>query len=990
MCHHATSAPLDVPASNGRSLPPTAPCLGARSFSVPQTAPSLLAGLARRLGSTLAALACLAAANSAVAGEVVGRVRDVNTNTYLASASVSIPDLDRRTTTLTNGEFALRNVPAGEHTVVVSYIGYDEVKQQVIVTDAGETRLNLDMGSEVLQLGKFVVSGTREGQAKALQQKRFSDSIVDIVSADSAGKLPDGNAAEAVRRLPGVYAQIDQNEGRFIVVRGIDPSLNNVTINDLAVGSPQGDSRGTSMDAVPADLISSIEVIKAVTPDRDAQAVGASVNITTASAFDQPEPFLRGMVSGGHFNGPKSEFGKNTPYAGSITGATQFGGGKWGILAGASYSFRHYISNRRSGGSEWFPAAASGAGANIYFPEAQDLYYYDVQRWRRGANVNLEFRPNDDHQFFLRTSLNYFKDDEGRDRNNFEFFRTAFPASFTDTTARFTGGRMSIEYRHYVQMQRIYNYSFGGKHKFDAGATQVDYTLSLGDTGTKVPARVDWRFRTAANLQSEIDISNPTWKVTPTEARFYDMAIYPMRDLNVRSDDMYEEIQQGSLNLKRERLFFGRNGFWQIGGKGFYHKKGWDRSNRNYIGNLFNLSQYPELTLPAHEHMGGYFTMTRRLNFAELDNFRAAHPNFFPLNLAVSESDSFANFFRIMEEQYAAYAMAKVDVTSKLSILAGVRMEDTKVKVTGVENATVLGVVQPPRLYKGDGQYTHYLPGLHAKYVVDKHLQFHFAYTNTIGRPPYNRIGIRRTFSYGVDPDVPGGNTYIGSVTDGNPDLKAYESRNFDLSAEYYFQQTGILSVGAFHKDIKNPIYTYQFNVRNGVFEGLNFSSLNYTKPLNAEKGRVTGIEFNYQQQFTKLPAPFDGLGFGANFTLVDSMERLPTRPGEKLPFASQSDKLYNIQLFYEKYRIEARVAYGFTGPFLTGFGDTVNADTYQAKRSIIDAKVSYRLNKHLSLFADVINLGEEPLDEYGGFPNRQAATEHYWWTANFGINWRL
>ncbi|HWA26706.1 MAG TPA: TonB-dependent receptor [Lacunisphaera sp.] len=951
------------------------------------TSPWSLAA-ARLLRASLLLPALLPGLTSAAT--VTGRVRDPGTGAYLSGANVLIRELDRSTRSGSDGIYAFPGVPAGNYTLVTSYMGYDDVVQAVDVAEGAETRADFPLRSRVFQLEKLVVSGEREGQARALQQKRYADGILDIVSADGMGKLPDGNAAEAVRRLPGVYAQIDQGEGRFIVVRGIDPALNNVMINGLAAGSPQGDSRGTSMDAVPADLIKSIEVIKAVTPDMDAQAVGATVNVVTASAFDRPDAFLRGTVSGGHFNGPKSDFGKRTPYAGSVTGATQFADGKWGILVGGSYSYRHYISNRRSGGIDWFPAAASGPGASLYFPAIQDLYYYDVQRWRKGLNANLEFKPNADNLFFLRTSLNFFQDDEGRERNNFEFFRTAFPASFTDTTASFTGGRMSIEYRHYLQQQRIYNYSAGGKHTLGDGRTHLDYTLSVGDSGTEVPARVDWRFRTAANLTSTVDISNPTWKITQVDPRYYNLSAYPMRDYNVRSDDMYEKIQQGGFNLKRDQEFLGRNGFWQVGGKGFYHKKGWDRVNKDYIGSLFNLSQFPELTSPAHEMMDGYFVMTPHLNFDQAEPFRAAHPQFFPLNTPNSISDSFANFFRIMEEQYAAYAMARTDLTPRLSLLAGFRVEDTKVKVTGIENATVLGVVQSPRLYTGEGSYTHYLPGLHAKYVANNHLQFHFAYTNTIGRPPYSNIGVRRSFSYSVDPDVPGGNTYIGSVTDGNPELKAFESRNLDLSAEYYLNSTGIVSLGVFHKHIKNPIYDNAFTVRNGTFEGLNFSSLSYRKPLNADSGRVLGVELNYQQQFTMLPAPFDGFGFGANFTLVDSSESLPTRVGEKLPFASQSDKLANVQIFYEKYRFQARLAYNFTGPFVLDFGDTALGDQYQAKRSTIDAKVSYRLNKHLTLFGDVINLGQEPLDEYGGIPSHQAATEHYWWTANFGVNWSL
>ncbi len=293
----------------------------------------------------------------------------------------------------------------------------------------------------------------RQKQARALQQKRYADNLLEVVSADSAGKLPDGNAAEAVRRLPGVFAEIDQNEGRYIVVRGIDAALNNITINGVSVGSSESGSRGAAMDSVPADLISRIEVVKAVTPDMDHQAVGASVNIVTPSAFDRAEPFAYGTLAGGYFNGP----GDDMPYNGSFTAGTTFGGGKWGVIVGGSYNYRHYISERRSGGTPWYAAAASGPGADTYFPAEEALFHYDVQRWRQGLNATLEYKPSDAHYLAFRVIDNRFKDEEGRMQNAFEFWRSAYPASFTDTTASFTGGRATVEYRYYLQQHNITN-----------------------------------------------------------------------------------------------------------------------------------------------------------------------------------------------------------------------------------------------------------------------------------------------------------------------------------------------------------------------------------------------------------------------------------------------------------------------------------------------------------------------------------------------------
>ncbi|HVU23416.1 MAG TPA: TonB-dependent receptor [Opitutus sp.] len=921
--------------------------------------------------------------SQAAAGTIVGRVRDARANSYLAHAAVSIPALDRAAITTTDGEYTLANVPAGAWDVVVSYIGYDDDRETVAVPEAGEARADFDLTRSAVQLSKFTVYGEREGQARALQEKRTANELMDVVSADSAGKLPDGNAAEAVRRLPGVFAEIDQNEGRFIVVRGIDANLNNITINGLSVGSPGGGDRGAQMDAVPADLISRIEVVKAVTPDRDAQAVGASINIVTPSAFDRPEPFAYGTVAGGYFHGPNNDIPRNA----SITAGTQFGGGKWGLLVGGSYNYRHYISNRRSGGGTWWPSAEDGPGADIYFPDTQSLYYYDVQRWRQGANLNLEFRPSDDHQFFARVVVNRFKDDEGRDLNSFEFYRTSYPDSYTATTAHFSKGRSTVEYRHYVQKHRIDNYSVGGKDTLGDGSLKLDYTFSYGETGIKVPERLDWQFRSAANLTSDIDTSGPLWKVTP-EAKWYDLSTYPLRRLLIRSDNEFEDIYNAIANLKRDQTFFGHQGFWQIGGKYLWHKKGWDRLNTNYYpaAPAFTLADY-DLTDEPRTIFDGFFPMTRRIDFAKAQQLFQDHPELFTLNPADSLSDSYSNYFRITEDTAAGYAMAQVNF-GQLSVLGGVRLEDTSVDVTGIEFPEANGTVLPPQPYYGHGHYVNLLPGLHLKYNLTRNWLLRAAWTNTIGRPSYSDIGVTRSFSYALDEE--GGSTYSGSITDGNPDLKPYESMNFDFGSEYYFQNTGILSVGAFSKVIKNPIYDYTYTSRNVTFEGLDFSSLSYEKPLNADRGRVSGLELNYQQQLTMLPAPFDGLGFGVNFTYVDSSETLPTRPNDKLPFAKQAEKVYNAALFYEKGPIQARIAYTYTGAYVLSFGDDFNGDDYQGERKTIDAKISYRINPHFTVFADVINLGQEPLDEYARYPERNSATEHYWWTANFGINWRL
>lgn len=923
-----------------------------------------------------------------VAAEISGRVRDANTGSFLFGAVVSIKETGRIAHTASDGTFSFVGLPAGAYTLVTSYVGYDEVEQPVAVGETAPARAEISVGREIVRLGNFVVEGEREGQARALQQKRSATNLMDIVSADSAGKLPDGNAAEAVRRLPGVYAEVDQNEGRYIVVRGIDASLNNITVNGVSVGSPESGSRGAAMDSVPADLISRIEVVKAVTPDMDHQAIGASVNIVTPSAFDRAEPFAYGTLAGGHYNGPKGEFTKNdvTPYSASATAGMTFGGGKWGIIVGGSYNFRHYISNRRSGGNPWYPATT---GSDIYFPATQALFHYDVQRWRQGLNAALEFRPSDDHQFALRLTDNRFKDEEGREQNAFDFFRTASPASYTPTTANFVSGRSTVEYRYYLQKHNISNYAFEGKHTLGDGATKLDYTVALGNAEKQTPKRVDWEFRSGTNIASSIDTGREYWVVTPG-ANFFEASNYPFRRVRFRRDEETEDNFTLATNLKRELQIAGHDAFWQLGGKYYSRDKAWDRTNTDYAAgtgaNLFNLSQFG-VSSPAHEIFGGTFKMSPQIDLPAIEAFFAANPNYFVANPSGSLSNSYVTDFALEEQVAAAYAMGSVKF-GRLSVLAGLRVEQSDGDVEQTELPTAGSTTLAPRLNRFSKSFTHVMPGVHFRYEPRKNWLIRAAWTNTLGRPNYPDIAGSSSFVYSET--AAGSGAYTGSISSGNPGLKPYESMNFDLGTEYYFKSSGILSVSAFLKRIDNPVFTNAYTLRNTTYAGLSFESLSYSRPENADRGEIQGVEFNYQQQLTMLPSPFDGFGFSVNYTLADSEETLFTRPGEKLPFAKQADKIYNAALFYEKYGFQARLAYTYTGPFIKSFGTSLASDMYQAERKIVDAKLSYRLTKHLTLFADVINLGEEPLDEYTGIPSRNGATEQYWWTANFGLNWKL
>ncbi|RKX32408.1 MAG: TonB-dependent receptor, partial [Verrucomicrobia bacterium] len=293
--------------------------------------------------SRLFALTLLALATglSSYAGDIVGRIKDANTDRYLPGVDVKIPGTNRNTTTDREGRYRFVDLDAGSYTVQAEYMGYDRDTKTISVPEIGSVTHNITVGEEVVELEAFEVEGYREGRSLALQQKKSADNIRDILSADSVGQIPDRNVADALVRLPGVAVQMSNGEGRFISIRGIAPDLNNVTVNGATVANPGVDGRaGRAMplDVIGSAQISQLEVIKTVTPDMDAQGLGGTIEIKTASAFDREKGWLVGSLEGAYNEQPE-DYG----YRAEIQWAERFGADrKWGIAIGASYEFRPY------------------------------------------------------------------------------------------------------------------------------------------------------------------------------------------------------------------------------------------------------------------------------------------------------------------------------------------------------------------------------------------------------------------------------------------------------------------------------------------------------------------------------------------------------------------------------------------------------------------------------------------------------------------------
>ena len=187
---------------------------------------------------------------SAQTGVVKGRVLD-NDNFPLPGATVSISPAGQSGVTDFNGFFTLSAVAEGSQEVSIRYIGFERATQEVQVVGGQTAVLNFSLSPSVSELDEVVVSGYQGGIVKALNKQRNDVNVTNIVSADQAGKYPDDNIGDAIKRISGISVQNDQGEARDIIMRGFGPSLNSVTLNGDRIPSAEGDNRKVQLDLIP-------------------------------------------------------------------------------------------------------------------------------------------------------------------------------------------------------------------------------------------------------------------------------------------------------------------------------------------------------------------------------------------------------------------------------------------------------------------------------------------------------------------------------------------------------------------------------------------------------------------------------------------------------------------------------------------------------------------------------------------------------------------
>ncbi len=912
-------------------------------------------------------------------GVISGKIKDSNTQFSLPGASVKIENSNRYTISNQNGDYEFLSLPEGTYTVYVEYIGYVTVAQEVIVTANRTTTAHFELTTGDEELEEIVIIGDfLRGQAKALNQQRNKSNITNIISSDQVGRFPDANIGDALKRVPGITMQNDQGEARNIIIRGLAPELNSVTLNGDRIPSAEGDNRNVQMDLIPSDMISSIEVNKTLTPDMDADAIGGSVNLILRAAPNGER--ISATAAGGYV--PIRDKGN---YTGGFIYGNRFAGNKIGAIFSTSYNNNNFGSDNIE--AEW----DLGKGGQAYVSDLE-IRKYNLQRIRNSFALAMDYEIDENNTIFANAMYNYRYDRENRYAIAYEADPiydandniTGYEGSVIRQNKGGIGGSKNRNTR--LEIQKVQNYSLSGEHLLSP-KLDMDWSVNYAIASEETPNQRYIEFENEG-LTLISDLSNPRKPlITAIDDNLSDYSLEELTQengfteekeigakINFRFPFSVVENQKGRIRTGlrvRIKEKVRNNDFFE-----YEPLNGFNLANipTTYFGNQgFNPgSQY----LPGHfasaDFLGG-------LNLSDSSLFEAEE----------DPSEFLSENYKAKENIYATYIRWDQDFTDKFSAIIGARIEHTAIDYTGnytLDEEELVGEIN------NKNDYTNILPSVTFRYDAQNDFILRAAFTTALARPNYYDL-------------VP----YVNAIPEdeeivvGNPDLKATYAYNIDFMAEKYFSSIGILSGGVFYKNLKDFIYTYSNNQYTTTDFAADFSSQSNPIPAgenwdfiqqrNGKSVDLYGFEVAFQRRLDFLPGNFfKNFSLYTNYTFTKSeVKGITNEDGEArtgLGLPRTAPHMVNGSLAWENNKFSARVSANFTSAYLDEIGGNEFEDSYYDQQFFLDFNMAYKFTPNWRIFFEANNLTNQPLRYYQGESNRLQQLEYYQSRFTLGIKY--
>lgn len=870
----------------------------------------------------------------------------------------------------------------------------------------------------------IIVTGYKAANRAAIEAKRNAEVVLDTISQDDIGRLPDLNIVESARRITGLstVGGLDPTKNRDIyqrvTIRGLDPRYNLITVDGVPLASSEWTVRGARLEQFPNSLVSRIEAIKTITAQYDPHGLGGQLNIVSRSAFDAPS---------GRFLVTNASIGQNTSSGDFLaesqpnvridaTGSFVFGANEnLGLTLSAEYqklyssAFSELPGDTNGNGWTYFTAAgaqtpfASLSRDGILTAVRPQDFRFDNERSRLGLNGKLEYALGESSQISLFAG--YYQDKDEEFRAEVLTGPGGAPTNVTATSGTFLTGNLQQGIVEQPQERETYLVTTKGNFSLTddlvlnlAGSySQANYDeqrIFHKWASTVIPGRVSTQ-NTAPFGYSYTLIDGSPRATHNDRDRGTDPANYQVlyvRDIFRLADaQLYYGSAELAWNDAREDRGIGvRAGLALTTNIQEFDVRYTELTAANaaaqaQIGGLGNFIF--DARPPSRDHVVTPYLV---INPQAVLDYVAANPTLFVETN--QRANNFADDFRDEESIIAPYLQGLFR-TDNFTLTAGVRYDKTEIDIDTFQVPTTVGATEFEPVSRASA-YDFWLPSVLATYNITDDMRITAGFSKTIGRPDFAQYAARTTYSIG---SLPGTLT----INTGNPDLQPREALNYDLSYEYYLPN-GLLSVAVFTKEIRNEIFNATQAGDPTTYLGVTYPEVTINTPLNSGKASISGLEIGYtQDSFGFLPDWLSGLGINANFTLLDGSFDLPNSRNaitqgaaalrEISGLIQQPEYIANLTVFYNNGPVEARVSYNRIGRALQQANqDTPERDLFQEPRSQLDVQLRVALQRNFDVVFQGQNITEEEFIVRQG-PDRAYLNNAfpvgaiYW----IGISWR-
>lgn len=836
---------------------------------------------------------------------------------------------------------------------------------------------------EAKTLDTVVVTGIRAGIENAIETKKDSTSIVETVSSEDIGKLPDISIAESIARLPGLTAQRIAGRSSTIQIRGLSDDFGTTLLNGREQVSV-GHNRGVEFDQYPSELINAVTVYK--TPD--ASLVGQGVSGTVDLKTVRPLSFSNRVFS---FNarGEKNSLGDLNPevddtgYRVSGSYIDQFMDDRLGLAIGYARMDSPGQANRWEA---WgYPNDNAGSPGNFVIGGSKSQVS-SAENIRDGLMAVVEYKPNDFYHTVLDAYYSTFEKTE-----TLRFMETGLGWSGATlsnavvengavVSGTFSGVRPVLRNDRNTQDDKIFAVGWNNQFKFS------DNWSAMADISYSTAKREEMLLETYAGLGPSSD-PNATDTVNFTIGEhgrpqfdygldYTDPNIIVLTDPGGWGQDGFVkfpevEDQLTSVRLGAERSF--ETGIFSSVEFGINHADREKTRRSGFEGFLRLPNGADSLPIPAGALLDpadlGFTGIPGSISYDVQDIFQL-----YDIDELIHQDVRNKNW-TVNEKVTTAYMQWNIDADLSDAVRMRGNVGFQYVRTDQDSEGFSVGFSQAdvPTPYSGGAEYGDFLPSLNLAFTLPHDQMVRFGLGEQMARPRMDQMRANNNYSINLQQ-----RRWQGDG--GNPELEPVRATAVDLSYEKYFGNKGYFSLAGFSKDIHSwilPISTEfdfsGFDPGDTAPENIPTSNIGFfTRPENIDGGKLYGFEAAVSVPFDLVWAPLEGFGLQASYTNNHSSIKPDGPDSPTIPIPGFSKEVSNITVYYERYGFSARASQRSRSWFI---GETVafggdHDFRYIEGEKIVDVQLGYTFSensplKGLSLLLQVNNITNESYRQY-------------------------